>query len=161
MQSSPNTLVVFCAQGGPLITRRLDQLPVAPSVGVVFNFDSEFLRQEEPPIVCIGRTAGGKSRDLNLMLLEALSLNRPEADVVEILMRRIISYTVPDAGGSTIIQITDKLESGCSDLMFLLCKRFPRRQQKQQEGGFSLVQLVAAATGSSHDDVAVHEASTH
>jgi len=121
---TPKTLVVFCAQSGPLISRRLDQLPVTPAVGVVFNFDKEFYQQVQPAMVCIGRAAGGAQRNLNVMLFEALSILHSPAEVIEILQRRICSYSIPDKeGGSSIILVQEKLEEGCDDLVLVQCKR--------------------------------------
>lgn len=142
-QTSPNTLVVFIAQTGPLITRRLSQLPVVPTVGVIFNFDNEYYQQSHPPVVCVGRTAGGKSRDVNIMLFEALSMIHSEAEVIDLLRRRIISYTIPETGGSSILQITNRIEDGYSDLLIVQCKRL---RKQQQEGTLSIAQIVGAAT---------------
>ncbi|CAM5998882.1 unnamed protein product [Sphagnum balticum] len=149
MQTSLDTVVVFCAQSGPLISRRLDQLPVVPTIGVIFNFDSEYYRQVEHPIVCLGRTAGGKSRNLDVMLFEGLSMIHSEVEVVEILRRRIISYTVPDSGGSSIIKITDSIEPGCSELMIVQCKRLPK---PENSNSLSLSQMLAFATAEDKPD---------
>ena len=143
MQTSPHAVVVFCAQSGPLISRRLDQLPVVPTVGVIFNFDNEYYQQVAHPLVCVGRTAGGKSRNLDVMLFEGLSMIHTEAEVVEILRRRLINYTVPDSGGSPIIKITDNIEPGCSELIIVRCKRLPKPQNSNI---LSLSQMLASAT---------------
>ena len=124
MTTSAKTLVVFCAQNGPLISRRLDQLPVAPALGVVFNFDNEYYQQVQAPMVCFGRTATGASRDLNVMMFGALSVLHSPAEVAEILKRRYVSYSVPETdGGSTIIMVKDKLDNDYEDLMLVQCKR--------------------------------------
>ena len=142
MQTSQDTLAVFIADNGPLITRRLDQLPVVPTVGVIFNFDSEYYQQTSPSIVCVGRTAGGKNRDLNVMLFEALGTIHTFAEVADFLRRKIISYTIPVSGGSSIVRITESVEEGCSDLVIVRCKRLPQRQQ--QEGTLSIAQMLTA-----------------
>jgi hypothetical protein len=154
MQTSSNAVVVFCAQSGPLISRRLDQLPVVPMVGVIFNFDNEYYQQVQPPLVCVGRTAGGQIRNLDVMLFEGLSVIHTESEVVELLRRRLISYTVPDAGGSPIIKVTDKIEPGCSELIIVQCKRLPKPQNSNALN-FSLV--LAGATA---DDGTSGETST-
>jgi hypothetical protein len=150
MQTSPLAVVVFCAQSGPLISRRLDQLPVVPTVGVIFNFDTEYYRQVEHPLVCVGRTAGGKSRSLDVMLFEGLSMIHTEAEVVEILRRRLINYTVPDSGASAIIKITDHLDPGCSELIIVQCKRLRRPQSSST---LSLSQMLASATADDTSEV--------
>jgi hypothetical protein len=143
MQNSLDTLAIFIADNGPLISRRLDQLPVVPTVGVIFNFDTEYYQQTSPSFVCVGRTAGGKQRDLNIMLFEALGMIHTFTEVAELLRRRIISYTVPENGGSSIVRITNSIEAGCSDLIIVRCKRLHRQQQ---EGTVGIAQMLAALT---------------
>ncbi len=124
MSTPAKTLVVFCAQNGPLISRRLDQLPVSPAAGVIFNFDNEYYQQLQAPMVCFGRTASGTSRDLNAMMFGALSVLHSPTEVAEILQRRYVSYSVPETEGvSTIILVKDKLDDDYEDLMLVQCKR--------------------------------------
>lgn len=142
--TSTRTLVVLLAQSGPLITRRLDQLPVAPGVGIIFNFDREYYQQVQPAIVCIGRTASGTVRDPNVMLFEVLALQHSPAEVAEILQRRIVSYSIPEKEGSRIIKVIEQLEEGCQDILFIQCKRL----HNAQAGLPSVTQHVASASES-------------
>jgi hypothetical protein len=151
MQTSNDTLAIFIAESGPLISRRLDQLPVPLAAGVIFNFDNEYYQESLPPFVCVGRTAGGKKRDLNIMLFEALGMLYGLPEVVNLLRRKIISYTVPETGGSSIVQITNRIEEGCSDLVIVRCKRL---QRQQQEGPANIAQMIAALSSDAPQPVA-------
>lgn len=129
VSQTKKTLVVFLAQSGPIIVRRLDQLPMTPGVGVTFNFDQEFYQQVQPAITCFGRTAGGARRSPNRMLFEALAVFHPQQEVAEILKRRFVSYTVPDkepaAKTSSIIIVDERLDETAENLVIVHCKRLP------------------------------------
>ena len=127
ISQAKKTLVVFVAQNGPLIARRFDQLPIAPGVGVVFNFDKEYYQQVQSAIVCFGRTASGARRNLNTMMFEVLSAFHTPIEVTEILQRRYVSYTVPDkeSGPKTLILVKDQLDDTAENLVLVQCKRLP------------------------------------
>lgn len=129
VSQSKKTLVVFLAQSGPIIVRRLDQLPVAPAIGVTFNFEQEYYQQVQQAITCFGRTASGARRSPNRMLFEALAAFHPQAEVAEIMRRRFVSYTVPDkeaaAKTSSIIIADERLDESAENLVIVHCKRLP------------------------------------